>query len=220
VTPVTFNSGTQQAYTPLPVQKPGPQAGSLSGSSVSASGAPGDSLHLSPAALQEAALTGRVAADAQTGSLTADQAQQLYSQISTIHSTIVADRHADGGSLSPIDAQAIQQSQSQLSQTIYGDAHAGAAPPSDPTRAGQRAATETGRIVADQKAGNLSADQAQQLGSQLSAIQQQIASDEHANGGSLSKSDAQAINQLQNQFSDQIYEAAHGAAPSQSAVPA
>ena len=164
MTPVTFNSGTQQAYTPTPVQKPGSQAGSLSGSSVQASGAPGDSLHLSPAALQEAALTGRVAADAQTGSLTADQAQQLYSQISTIHSTIAADRQADGGTLSPTDAQAIQQSQSQLSQTIYGDAHDGAAPPSDPTRAGQREATEAGRLVADQKTGTLSADQAQQLG--------------------------------------------------------
>jgi hypothetical protein len=50
------------------------------------------------------------------------------------------------------------------------------------------------------------------LGSQLATIQQQIAADTQANGGSLSATDAQAINQLQNQLSQQIYEAAHGSA--------
>jgi hypothetical protein len=214
--PVNFSSGIQETYTPAPSQKSGPQAGSLSGSTQS-SGGSADSLHLSPTAMGEAALTGRVAADAQSGSLTSDQAQQLYSQISTIHTQIVADRQADGGTLSPTDAQAIQQSQSQLSQTVYGDAHDGATAPTNPTRAGQREAQEAGRIIANQKAGNLTTAQGQQLSSQLSTIQQQITADEQANGGTLSQTDAKAINQLQNQFSGQIYEAAHGTAPSQPA---
>ena len=218
MTPVSLNSSAiQPTYAPALSQKAGSQAGALSGSSVPAAGAPPDTLHLSPAALQETALTGRVAAGAQNGSLTADQAQQLYTQISTIHSQIVADQQADGGTLSPTDAQAIKQSQSELSQTIYGDAHNGAAPPSDPTAAGvnAREAQETGRIALNEKAGNLTSSQGQQLGSQLSTIQQQIATDEQANGGSLSQTDAQAISQLQNQFSKQIYETAHGTAAGQ-----
>jgi len=75
-----------------------------------------------------------------------------------------------------------------------------------------REAQETGRIALNEKAGNLTSSQGQMLGSQLSSIQQQIAADEQANGGSLSKTDAQAISQLENQFSKQIYETAHGTA--------
>jgi hypothetical protein len=203
MTPVTFNSSSiQQTYAPASAQNPA----SLSGSSLQAPGQPADSLHLSPAALRETALTGRVAADAETGSLTSGQAQQLYGQVSSIHSQITGDLQADGGTLSTTDAQAIQQSQNQLSQTIYSDAHDGAAAPSDPnvTRAGGRDVVEAGRIVLNEKAGNLSGAQAQQFGSQLSGIHQQIATDEQANGGTLSSTEAQAINQLQNQLSAQL----------------
>ncbi len=176
-------------------------------------GAP-DSLNLSPAALREVALTGRVAANADHGNLTTDQSQQLYTQITSIHSQIVADRKADGGTLSPADAKAVQQAQTQLSQTVYSDAHDGAVAPSDPkvTQAGTREDVEAGRIMLNEKAGHLSGGQATQLGSELSGIQQQIASDEQANGGTLSPTDAQAINQLQSQLSQQIYNTAHSVA--------
>jgi hypothetical protein len=208
LTPVTLNNAIQETYAPAPSQKPAPTA------SVQAT----DTVQLSRAALREVALTGRVAANAETGKLTSDRAQQLYGQVSSIHSQIVSDRQADGGTLSSSDAQAIQQAQSQLSQTVYSDAHDGAAAPPNPdaTRAGARETLEAGRIVLNEKAGNLSGDQAQQLGSQLSTIQQQIAADKQADGGTLSSTDAQAINQLQSQLSQQIYATAHGATPGQS----
>jgi hypothetical protein len=85
--------------------------------SVQASDQPADNVQLSPAALGEVALTGRVAENVGAGNLTSDQAQQLYGQISSIHSQIVADRQADGGTLSSTDAQAIQHSQNQLRGT-------------------------------------------------------------------------------------------------------
>lgn len=170
-----------------------------------------DSLKLSPAALRETALTGRVAANADNGNLTSDQSQQLYTQITSIHSQIVADQKADGGTLSSADAKAVQQAQNQLSQTVYSDAHDGATAPSDPnvTQAGTREDVEAGRIVLNEKAGHLSSGQATQLGAELSGIEQQIAGDEQANGGTLSPTDAQAINQLQSQLSQQIYNTAH-----------
>jgi hypothetical protein len=173
-----------------------------------------DSLKLSPAALREVALTGRVAANADSGNLTSDQSQQLYTQISSIHSQIAVDQKADGGTLSPTDAKAVQQAQTQLSQTVYSDAHNGATAPSDATvtQAGTREDVEAGRIVLNEKAGHLSGGQATQLGSELSGIQQQIAGDEQANGGTLSATDAQAINQLQSQLSQQIYNTAHSVA--------
>jgi hypothetical protein len=215
LTPVTLNNGTiQETYAKAPSQNPAPAS-----SGAAASGQADDSVQLSPAALREVALTGRVAMNSEAGNLTSDQAQQLYGQISSIHQQIVADLQAGGGTLSTTDAQAIRQAQNQLSQTIYSDAHNGATPPSDPdvTRAGARQALQAGRIVLDEKAGKLSSAQAQQLGFELAATQQQIAADKQANGGSLSPPDAQAINQLQNQVSRQIYEAAHGgAAPDQS----
>jgi hypothetical protein len=202
LTPVTLNSSTiQETYAPPASHKAGFPAGS----------APADSVQLSPAALREVEFTGRVAENVAAGNLTSDQAQQLYGQIAAIHQQIGAERQADGGTLSATDRQAIQQSQNQLSGTIYSDAHNGAAPPSDPKapQAAVREAVAAGRIVLNEKAGNLSGDQAQQLGSQLGTIQKQIATDEQANGGTLSATDAQAINQLQNQFSQQIYDMAH-----------
>jgi hypothetical protein len=212
LTSITLNSiPPPPAYAPASTQRPGSPAVSASGR-VPASDEPTDKLQISPAALREVALEGRVALNGESGNITSDQAQQLYSQISSIHSQMVADRQANGGTLSATDSQSIQQSQNQLSGTIYSDAHNGAAPPADPTvtRAGIREAAEAGRIALNEKAGSLSADQAKQLGTQLGTIQQQIATDEQANGGSLSPADAQAINQLQNQLSQQIYVAAHG----------
>lgn len=180
------------------------------------SGQPADKVQLIPAALREIALTGRVAANVETGHLTGDQAKQIYDQISAIHSQILAALQANGGTISDADAQAIQESQNQLSQTIYSQAHDGAAPPDNPylPRAAARQAVEAGRIALNEKAGNLSSDQAKQLSSQLAAIHKQIVADEQANGGSLSPADAQAINQLQRQLSQQIYQAAHGGATS------
>lgn len=203
MTPVTLNSPIQEIYTPAPSQKP----------AATTFGQPVDAVQLSPAALREVALTGRVALNDAGGNLTSDQSQQLYGQISTIQTQIAADLQAGGGTLSSTDAQAIQQSQNELSGTIYSDAHNGAAPPSDPNvpQASQREALQAGRIVLNEKAGNLTSGQAQQLGSQVNTIQQQIASDEQANGGTLSSTDAQAINQLQTQLSQQIYQATHPA---------
>jgi hypothetical protein len=179
-----------------------------------------DTVQLSPAALREIALTGRVALNQQAGNITSAQATQLNGQISSIQSQIAADKQANGGTLSSSDAQAIQQLQKQLSQTIYSDAHNGAAAPTDPTvtKAGTREAVQAGRIALNETAGNLSSDQAKQLSSQLSTIQQQIASDEQANGGSLSAADAKTINQAQSQLSQQIYDTAHSASTPDSAA--
>src|ERR1700691_683558 len=175
----------------------------------------------SPAALREMALTGRAAANGDMGNLTSDQTTEPPGQITSNQSQIAGDTQADGGTLSSTDTQAIRQSQNQLSGTIYSEAHNGAAPPSDPsvTQAGAREAVEAGRIVLNQQDGHLDGGQSTQMGAQLSTIQQQIATDEQASGGTLSSTDIQAINRLENQLSQQIYNAAHvGTTPNQPVV--
>ena len=214
MSPVSLNTSTiHESYAPTASQMASSPSGSAPSDSVQTVGEPADSVHLSPAALREVALTGRVAGNVAAGNLTSNQQQQLFGEISSIQSQITADRQADGETLSSTDAQTIKQLQDQLSGTIYSDAHNGAAPPSDPyvPQATTREALEAGRIVLNEKAGNLSSEQAQQLGSQLGTIQQQIATDEQANGGTLSPTAAQAINQLQSQLSQQIQETARPA---------
>jgi hypothetical protein len=214
---VALNSATlPESPVVSATQKPGGRTPSAAASAAE----PADTVQLSPAGLREVGLTGRIAMNEDAGAIGATQAQQLYSQVSSIHSQIVADKQADGGTLSPTDAQTIRQLQGQLSQSTYGDAHNGAAPPADPnvTQAGARQDMEAGRIALNVNAGNLSSAQAQPLSSQLGTIQQQIVADEQANGGTLSTTDAQAINQLQNQLSQQIYDTAHGGAASQATV--
>ena len=214
MTPVNWNSTT--VYIPnttTTAQAAKPTATAQGGDAGSE-----DVADISPAARSEVALTGRIAVNAAQGNINSDQASQLYAQVSSIQSQIVADEQANGGTLSPTDAQAIHQLQVQAGQSIYSDAHNGAAPPSGATIgvAGTREAIEAGRISLNEKAGNLSSTQGQQLDSQLGAIHQQIVSDKQANGGSLSPTDAAAINQQQNALSELIYDTAHsGATPGQ-----
>jgi len=216
MTSVNLNAGAlPDSYTPaLSPKAVGSAASSAPGSTTRTPDISADTVQLSPAALREIALTGRVSLNAQAGNISSNQAAQLNGQISSIQSQIAADKQANGGTLSSYDAQGIRQLQNQLSQTVYSDAHNGAAAPTDPdvTQAGAREAVQAGRIALNETAGNLSSDQASQLNSQLSTIQQQIVSDKQANGGSLSAADASAINRTQSQLSRQIYDAAHNAA--------
>jgi len=205
------NSFLQDAYLPSNTAKP---ASSPSAASSSSGELPPDEVDLSSNAfLRETVESGRIALNAANGSLTSDQASQLYQQVSSIQSQIQSDKQADGGTLSPTDAQTINQLQSQLSASIYSDAHNGAAPPSAPSTPGAiagREALQSGRIELNEQAGNITSGQAQQLMAQQTQISQQISSDEQANGGSLTQAQAQQIRQAQNQASQQIYETAHG----------
>jgi hypothetical protein len=194
-TPITWNNNLNASLFSTPQKAASPVAKPA-----------GDSAQLSPLAASEESLTGRVAVNAAEGNISKDQAQQLYGQISSIQTQITADTQADGGTLSTTDTQPLQQLQGQLSQSIYGDAHGGATPRPNPdvTHTGVRETVEAGRIALDQKAGKINSSQAQQLTSQLGAINPQIQAGQQANGGSLTPSAAQAIYQLQNALSQQI----------------
>jgi len=195
---------TSQPYAP---GTSSPKAPATTSSSSSASAAPTDVVDISPAGQLQTWEAGRIALNQGAGKLTSDQATQLYQQVASISAQIVADKQANGGTLSAQDKQAIKQSEIQLSTSIYSDAHNGATPPSTPPPTNdtqKRAAIQAGAIQLNLQAGNLTTSQAQQLMAQQATIDKQIASDEKANGGTLTQAQAQAINQLQNAADQQL----------------
>jgi len=141
----------------------------------------------------ELSLAGRIALGVGSGRLTSDQAQQLAAQLKTINQDVQSG-----------DTN-VAQSLHQLSEQIYGDGHNGAAIPTGltVTRAAARDFDQAGRIVTQERAGNLTSTQASQLFAQMKQIQVQS-----QNGAS-----AATINQAQNELSIQIYDTAHNVTP-------
>lgn len=148
MTPISLTNNPMQA----PLVSTAPAARKTA---AAADGDTTDTLQLSPAAVREAALTGRIALNEQYGKLSGDQGKQLYSQVSYIHSQIATDEQNDGGTLSSTDAQTIAQMQNAVRQTIYSEANLGATPPAGGggDGAGLRAAVEAGRTVFNQAPG-------------------------------------------------------------------
>ncbi|HTQ56264.1 MAG TPA: hypothetical protein VMI94_17470 [Bryobacteraceae bacterium] len=148
MTPITLQPSTMHS------QNPAATAATHRSTTQAESADTTDTLELSPAAIRETQLTGRIAWNQEQGNISSDQAKQLYSQVSSIHNQIVADRQNDGGTLSTADAQTVSQMQDALRQTLYSEAHDGASLPSgsgSPSQA--RHAFEAGRTVLDQKTG-------------------------------------------------------------------
>jgi hypothetical protein len=148
VTPISLSNNTiQTPYVSAPPATPKPAAATDADTT--------DSLQLSPAAVREAELTGRIALNEQYGKLSSDQAKQLYSQVSYIHSQIVSDEQNDGGTLSSSDAQTIAQMQNAVRQTLYREANPGATPPSTAGSSGavSQEAVQAGRIVFNEAPG-------------------------------------------------------------------
>ena len=196
---------------PVAIAQPSPNPGAPAPAVPSIASSQSDAVELSPAAraVMEA---GRIAVGAKSGNLTGSQASQLFSQLSTVGQQIQSDKQANGGTLSQADTQSLNEAQNQLGQQIYADRNsgsAGTAPPHTFNLTDARQLFQTGRVTLDEKAGKLSSTQATQLFSQIQSTQSTVTADLQASGGSLTTSQAQAVTQLQNQISAQIYSAAH-----------
>ena len=137
----------------------------------------------------ELSLAGRIALGVGNGKLTTQQAQELTSQLKTIHQTLQS-----GGT-------DVTQLESQLSQQIYGDAHNGASIPTNLnlTTSELRDFLQAGRIAIQEGAGNLTSAEASQFYTAMGQIYQ----------NSQSGTSASDTNQAQNQLSVEIYNAAH-----------
>jgi hypothetical protein len=151
----------------------------------------------------------RIANGIKSGQLTAGETSNLETKEAAINGETRADRAANGGKLTTAEKTQINNQQNHLSKQIYQDKHnANTAQYSD-TKVGQRRENQQDRIAQGVKSGQLTAGETAKLENQQKGINQQVAADRKANGGTLTKSEKAQVNHEQNQASKNIHNKKH-----------
>ncbi len=191
----------------LPASQPS-TLGSVPDGITKNAGSGEDSVQLSPAA-REIFQAGRLALHVEAGDLSSDEAGGIYSHIAAVAAELVQDKAAHDGTLSDEDRKSIARAQDRISHEIANATGSIGKDEQPPSIAEARTVFEAGRVVLNQKAGNISDTQAAQLLETIGGDLQQIRADEQANGGSLSGAQDNEWNDLQTQLSRDIYTAGH-----------
>src|SRR6516162_4782679 len=110
---------------------------------------------------------------------------------------------------------ALAQDTSSSGSSTQGSSATTATPAKQPTIA-ERKENQQDRIANGVKSGQLTAGETANLESKEAAINGETRADRAANGGKLTQSEKQQINQQQNQLSKQIYQDKHNAKTAQS----
>ena len=105
---------------------------------------------------------------------------------------------------------AFAQDSSSSGSSMQGSSATTATPAKPPTIA-ERKENQQDRIASGVKSGQLTAGETANLESKEAAINGETRADRAANGGKLTQSEKQQINQQQNQLSKQIYQDKHNA---------
>ena len=192
---------------PAPNAQPAPQA--QSGSSATAA---------TPAAKPKPAVAqrkenqqDRIAQGVKSGQLTAGETANLETKEAAINGETKADRAANGGKLTAAEKKQINGQQNQLSKQIYKDKHNANTAHYRNNNVGQRKENQQDRIAQGVKSGQLTAGETAKLENQQKGINQQVAADRKANGGTLMASEKKQVNKEQNAASKNIYHKKHNA---------
>src|SRR6266852_5881584 len=129
----------------------------------------------------------RIAQGVKSGQLTAGETANLETKEAAINGETKADRAANGGKLTGAEKKQINGQQNQVSKQIYKDKH----------------------NANTQHYGNNKVDQRRE--NQQNRINQQVAADRKANGGTLTASEKKQVNKEQNGASKNIYHKKHNA---------
>jgi len=195
---------------PAPSSQPAPQA--QSGSSATAA------TPATPAAKPKPTVAQRkenqqdpIAQGVKSGQLTAGETANLETKEAAINGETKADRAANGGKLTAVEKKQINGQQNQLSKQIYKDKHNANTAHYGNNKVGQRKENQQDRIAQGVKSGQLTAGETAKLESQQKGINQQVAADRKANGGTLTASEKKQVNKEQNAASKNIYHKKHNA---------
>ena len=109
-----------------------------------------------------------------------------------------------------LGSAALAQDSSSSGSSMQGSSATTATPAKPPTIA-ERKENQQDRIASGVKSGQLTAGETANLESKEAAINGETRADRAANGGKLTQSEKQQINQQQNQLSKQIYQDKHNA---------
>jgi hypothetical protein len=151
----------------------------------------------------------RIANGVQSGQLTAGESSKLETKEAAINKETAADRAANGGKLTPAEKKQVNGQQNQVSKQIYADKHNANTAHYGNNKVGQRRENQQDRIAQGVKSGQMTAGEAAKAENQQKGINQQVATDRKANGGTLTASEKKQVNHEQNAASKNIYHKKH-----------
>jgi hypothetical protein len=161
----------------------------------------------------------RIAQGVKSGQLTAGETANLETKEAAINGETKADRAANGGKLTAAEKKQINGQQNQLSKQIYKDKHNANTAHYGNNKVGQRRENQQDRIAQGIKSGQLTAGETAKLENQQKGINQQVAADRKANGGTLTAAEKKQVNHEQNAASKNIYHKKHNAKTQPQAQP-
>src|ERR1700674_148301 len=205
---------------PTPSSQPAPQA--QSGSSAAATPATAATPAAKPkptVAQRKENQQDRIAQGVKSGQLTAGETANLETKEAAINGETKADRAANGGKLTAAEKKQINGQQNQVSKQIYKDKHNANTAHYGNNKVGQRCENQQDRIAQGIKSGQLTAGETAKLENQQKGINQQVAADRKANGGTLTASEKKQVNKEQNAASKNIYHKKHNAKTQPQAQP-
>ena len=153
----------------------------------------------------------RIANGVKSGQLTAGETSRLETKEAAINGETKADRAANGGRLTAAEKKQISGQQNQVSKQIYADKHNANTAHYGNNKVGQRRENQQDRIAQGIKSGQLTAGETAKLENQQKGINQQVAADRKANGGTLTTAEKKQVNKEQNAASKNIYHKKHNA---------
>ena len=198
---------------PAPSSQPAPQAQSASPSTpATPATAPVPAAKPKPTIAQRKEnQQDRIAQGVKSGQLTAGETTNLETKEAAINGETKADRAANGGKLTATEKKQINGQQNQMSKQIYKDKHNASTQHYGNNKVDQRRENQQDRIAQGIKSGQMTAGEAAKAENQQKGINQQVAADRKANGGTLTASEKKQVNKEQNAASKNIYRKKHNA---------
>ena len=206
---------------PAPSSQPAPQAQSASPSTpATPATAPAPAAKPKPTVAQRKEnQQDRIAQGVKSGQLTAGETANLETKEAAINGETKADRAANGGKLTAAEKKQINGQQNQMSKQIYKDKHNASTQHYGNNKVDQRRENQQDRIAQGIKSGQMTAGEAAKAENQQKGINQQVAADRKANGGTLTASEKKQVNKEQNAASKNIYHKKHNAKTQAQAQP-
>ena len=206
---------------PAPSSQPAPQAQSASPSTpATPATAPAPAAKPKPTVAQRKEnQQDRIAQGVKSGQLTAGETSKLETKEAAINGETKADRAANGGKLTAAEKKQINGQQNQMSKQIYKDKHNASTQHYGNNKVDQRRENQQDRIAQGIKSGQMTAGEAAKAENQQKGINQQVAADRKANGGTLTATEKKQVNHEQNAASKNIYHKKHNAKTQPQAQP-
>ncbi len=151
----------------------------------------------------------RIANGVKSGQLTAGETKNIEGREANVNREIKDDRQANGGTLTPQQRQQVNRQQNNLSKSIYNDKHNANTAHYGNNEVGQRRENQQDRIAQGIKSGQMTAGEAARTENREQGINQQVQADRQANGGKLTGQERRQVNHEQNRASRQIYRQKH-----------